>query len=94
VILTFGFDAWAAAQVVLALLAGAAFLEAALGLCLGCRAFAMLMCLGSSPPKRASAAVSCGEAVPPASGPECRSGSTSGCDGKAVSRGPRNVSVS
>ena len=49
VLLTFGFDAWAAAQVVLVLLAGAAFLEAAFGLCLGCRAFALLMRLGVIP---------------------------------------------
>ena len=48
-LLTFGFDAWAAAQVVLVLLAGAAFLEAAFGLCLGCRVFALLMRLGVIP---------------------------------------------
>lgn len=49
VILTFGFDAWAVAQVVLVLLAGAAFLEAAFGFCLGCRVFALLMRLGVIP---------------------------------------------
>lgn len=38
-----------AARVVVALLAGAAFLEAALGLCLGCRAFAVLMRAGLVP---------------------------------------------
>lgn len=47
--LSFGFDNWAAAQVVLGLLAGAAFLESALALCLGCKAFALLMRLGVIP---------------------------------------------
>jgi hypothetical protein len=41
--------AWPAAQVVLLLLATAAFLEAALGVCLGCHAFALLMRLGVIP---------------------------------------------
>lgn len=41
--------AWTAAQVVLGLLATAAFLEAALGLCLGCKAFALLMRAGVIP---------------------------------------------
>jgi hypothetical protein len=41
--------AWGAAQTVLVLLAGAAFLEAALGLCLGCKAFALLMRAGVIP---------------------------------------------
>ena len=41
--------AWPAARVVLLLLATAAFLEAAVGLCLGCRAFALLMRLGVIP---------------------------------------------
>ena len=40
---------WTAAQVVLALLGTAAFLEAALGLCLGCKAFAVLMRIGVIP---------------------------------------------
>jgi len=40
---------WTAAAVVLALLACAAFLESALGLCLGCRAFALLMRAGVVP---------------------------------------------
>lgn len=40
---------WGAAQVVLGLLATAAFLESALGLCLGCKAFAVLMRLGVIP---------------------------------------------
>lgn len=48
-VLTFGVDQWGAAQVVLALLAAAAFLEAAVGLCLGCKAFALLMRLGVIP---------------------------------------------
>lgn len=41
---------WGAAQIVLGLLATAALLESALGLCLGCKAFAMLMRLGVVPP--------------------------------------------
>jgi hypothetical protein len=49
VVLAFGFDNWARAQVVLGLLAGAAFLESAFGLCLGCKAFAVLMRLGVIP---------------------------------------------
>ncbi|MBA2282339.1 MAG: DUF4395 domain-containing protein [Acidimicrobiia bacterium] len=48
-VLTFGFDQWGAAEVVLSLLAGAAFLESAFALCLGCRAFAVLMRLGVIP---------------------------------------------
>src|SRR5687768_13221188 len=40
---------WGAAQVVLGLLAGAAFLEAAFGLCLGCKFFAVLMRVGVIP---------------------------------------------
>ncbi len=42
---------WGAAQIVLALLAVAALLESALGLCLGCKAFAVLMRLGIIPPE-------------------------------------------
>lgn len=38
-----------AARVVVALLAGAALLEAALGFCLGCRIFALLMRVGAIP---------------------------------------------
>ncbi len=49
VILTYGFDAWTAAQVVLGLLVVAASLEAFVGLCLGCRAFALLMRAGIIP---------------------------------------------
>ena len=49
VVLTFGFDQWGAAKVVLGLLVAAAFLESALGLCLGCKAFAVLMRLGVIP---------------------------------------------
>ena len=41
--------AWPAARIVLVLLATAAFLEAAFGLCLGCRLFALLMRLGVIP---------------------------------------------
>jgi hypothetical protein len=48
-VLTFGFDAFGAAQVVLGLLVVAASLEAFLGLCLGCRAFALLMRVGVIP---------------------------------------------
>jgi len=40
---------WGAAQIVLALLATAAVLESAFGLCLGCKAFAVLMRLGVVP---------------------------------------------
>jgi hypothetical protein len=50
-ILAFGFSQWVTAQFVLGLLAGAAFLEAAFGLCLGCKAFAMLMRIGAIPPE-------------------------------------------
>ena len=42
-------DSWGAAQVVLGLLALAAFLESALGLCLGCKVFALLMRAGAIP---------------------------------------------
>lgn len=48
-VLTFVFDEWFAAQVVLGMLAGAAFLESAFGLCLGCKAFALLMRVGVIP---------------------------------------------
>lgn len=48
-VLTYGFDAFGAAQVVLGALLVAASLEAFLGLCLGCRAFALLMRLGVIP---------------------------------------------
>jgi hypothetical protein len=44
-----GLGYWTAAEVVLALLAGAALLESALGLCLGCKAFALLMRVGMVP---------------------------------------------
>jgi len=40
---------WGAAQIVLALLATAGFLESALGLCLGCKAFAVLIRVGVVP---------------------------------------------
>jgi Domain of unknown function (DUF4395) len=40
---------WGAAQIVLGLLATAALLESALGLCLGCKAFAVLMRFGVVP---------------------------------------------
>jgi hypothetical protein len=42
-------DQWDAARIVLALLGSAAFLESALGLCLGCKAFAVLMRMGVIP---------------------------------------------
>jgi hypothetical protein len=48
-VLAFPVDAWGAAQVVLALLLVAASLEAFLGLCLGCKAFALLMRAGIIP---------------------------------------------
>jgi hypothetical protein len=40
---------WGAAQIVLGLLATAAFLESALGLCLGCKVFGLLMRTGIVP---------------------------------------------
>lgn len=49
VVLWFGFGLHAATWVVVALLACAAFLEAAFGLCLGCKAFAVLMKVGVVP---------------------------------------------
>jgi hypothetical protein len=48
-VLTFGFDDFAAAKVVLALLVTAAVLESVFALCLGCKAFAVLMRLGVIP---------------------------------------------
>jgi hypothetical protein len=48
-VLWFGVGAHGAAWVVLALLAGAALLESAFGLCLGCRAFTLLMRVGLVP---------------------------------------------
>jgi len=44
-----GLGYWTAAEVMLGLLAGAAFLESALGLCLGCNVFAILMRIGVVP---------------------------------------------
>jgi hypothetical protein len=44
-----GLGYWTAAEVVLGLLAAAALLESALGICLGCRAFAVLMRAGVVP---------------------------------------------
>ena len=49
VALTYGFDQWGTAKIVLGLLVVAAFLESALGLCLGCKAFALLMRAGFIP---------------------------------------------
>jgi len=48
-ILAFGFGLVTAAWVVLTLLVGAAFLEAAFGICLGCRVFSLLMRVGIIP---------------------------------------------
>jgi hypothetical protein len=48
-VLTFAFDAFGAAQVVLGLLAVAAALESFAGLCLGCQAFRLLMRAGLIP---------------------------------------------
>jgi hypothetical protein len=48
-VLTYGFDQFGAARVVLGLLVVAAFLESALGFCLGCKAFALLMRVGIIP---------------------------------------------
>ena len=44
-----GLGYWTAAEVMLALLASAAFLESAFGLCLGCKVFAVLMRAGVVP---------------------------------------------
>jgi uncharacterized protein DUF4395 len=44
-----GLGYWTAAEVVLVLLASAAFLESVFGLCLGCKAFAVLMRVGVVP---------------------------------------------
>jgi hypothetical protein len=44
-----GLGYWTAAEVMLALLASAAFLESAFGLCLGCKVFAILMRVGVVP---------------------------------------------
>jgi Domain of unknown function (DUF4395) len=44
-----GLGYWTAAEVMLGLLASAAFLESAFGLCLGCKAFAVLMRAGVVP---------------------------------------------
>ena len=44
-----GLGDWTAAEVVLALLASAALLESVFGLCLGCKAFAVLMRVGVVP---------------------------------------------
>jgi hypothetical protein len=48
-VLTFGFDAWGPAQVVLGVLLVAASLEAFAGVCLGCIAFSLLMRVGVIP---------------------------------------------
>ena len=48
-VLWFGFHLGAATWVVVAMLTAAAFLEAAFGLCLGCKAFAVLMRVGAVP---------------------------------------------
>ena len=48
-ILAFGFGLVTAAWAVLALLIGAAFLEAAFGICVGCRVFSLLMRFGIIP---------------------------------------------
>ena len=49
VVLGLGFGEWGAAKIVLAALVTAAFLESALGFCLGCKAFALLMRVGIIP---------------------------------------------
>jgi hypothetical protein len=49
VLLAFVFDAPTAAWIVTGVLAAAAFLESAFGLCLGCRTFAVLMRVGLVP---------------------------------------------
>ncbi|MGI8425075.1 MAG: DUF4395 domain-containing protein [Actinomycetota bacterium] len=49
VVLTYGFDQWGAAKILLGLLVVAASLESFVGLCLGCKIFALLMRLGLIP---------------------------------------------
>ena len=49
VVLAFGFGQTTTAWAVLALLVGAAFLEAAFGICLGCKVFSLLMRAGVIP---------------------------------------------
>ncbi len=49
VVLTYGFGLWGPAQVVLSLMVGAALLESALGFCLGCQMFGLLMRAGIVP---------------------------------------------
>ena len=49
VVLTYGLDQWGAAKGLLAAMVVAASLEAFLGLCLGCKVFAVLMRLGIVP---------------------------------------------
>jgi hypothetical protein len=48
-VLWFGFGAQGATWIAIGLLAGAALLESALGLCLGCRTFSLLMRMGMIP---------------------------------------------
>jgi hypothetical protein len=48
-VLTWAFASWGVARWILLPLAGAAFLESAFGLCLGCKGFALLMRLGLIP---------------------------------------------
>ena len=48
-VLTFGYDEFGAAKVVLAMLVAAAFLESVFALCLGCKVFAVLMRIGVIP---------------------------------------------
>ena len=57
-VLWFGFGMQTATWVVVAMLAAAAFLEAAFGLCLGCKGFAILMKMGLIPE---SVCVECGD---------------------------------
>lgn len=51
VLLTYGFDRFDLAQVVLGVLVVAASLEAFVGVCLGCKMFALLMRIGVIPPE-------------------------------------------
>jgi hypothetical protein len=57
-VLWYGFGEHTATGVVVAMLIGAAFLEAAFGYCLGCKVFALLMRVGVIPE---SACVDCGD---------------------------------
>ena len=75
VVLWFGVGAHGAAWVVVGLLAGAALLESAFGLCLGCKVFAVLMRIGLVP-ETVCAACADVSAAPPRTPARARRGLT------------------